>query len=85
MIDGLEMPKGLKMYKIASLTAALALVATSSFAGGPTIVQPEAVVAPVAMDSSTPTGSLGGYLPWLIGAAAVAAVVIAADDSSSGT
>ena len=71
------------MYKIASLTAALALVATSSFAGGPTIVEPEAVVAPVVI-MDEPVGSLGGYLPWLIGAAAVAAVVVAAD-SSSGT
>ena len=72
------------MYKIASLTAALALVATSSFAGGPTVVESEAVVAPVVMDE-VPTGSLGGYMPWLIGAAVVAAVVVAADDSSSGT
>ena len=76
------MSKGLEMYKFASLTAALALVATSSFAGGPVIVEPEAVVAPVAMEE--PVGSLGGYLPWLIGAAVVAAVVVAAD-SSSGT
>jgi hypothetical protein len=81
------MSKGLKMYKIASLTAAFALVASSSFAGGPTVVQPEAVVSPVAMEdhSGAPMGSLGGALPWLIGAAVVAAVVIAAEDSSSDT
>jgi hypothetical protein len=78
------MSKGLEMYKFASLTAALALVATSSFAGGPTIVEPEAVVAPVAI-MDEPTGSLGGYVPWLIGAAVLAAVVIAADDESSST
>ena len=73
------------MIKTTSFAAALALVASSSFAGGMDVIQPETAVAPVAMEEGTPTGSLGGVLPWLIGGALIAAVVVAADDSSSGT
>lgn len=74
------------MTKLMSFVAVFSFVASASFAGGPTLVESEAMVTPIAQDDSGAVmGSFGGPLPWLIGAAVIAAVVIAADDSSSDT
>ena len=70
------------MTKLIGAVAAFSFVASASFAGGPTLVGSEAFVTPVAQDESgAALGSFGGPWPWLIDAA----VVIAADGSSSGT
>ena len=75
------------MTKLISLTAIFGIIASTAIAGGPTSVESETAVMPITLEDNN-SGSLGGILPLLVGAAIVAAVVIAAegdDEATSGT
>lgn len=75
------------MRLITTITAAVALTASSAFAGG---FDAEMVEAPVVMVENEPAGSsmggsMGGALiPLLIGVAVIAAVASKGDDDNNG-